>query len=108
MRRSPQQCRDSGTPALCCVAVHFKVFVCGILITVDLHISDVPFLWGCCLVDLDESFVDGHTLGPPAQHHDTDNNDDEHSNTSHCNTERAAHAICTLMHWLLVYVALKG
>lgn len=35
--------------------LHLEVFVCRILVTVDLHIRDVPFLRRSCLVDLDET-----------------------------------------------------
>lgn len=35
--------------------LHLEVFVCRILVTVDLHIRNVPFLGRGCLIDLDEA-----------------------------------------------------
>lgn len=37
--------------------LHLEVFVCRILIPIDLHIRNVPLLRRSCLIDLDETLL---------------------------------------------------
>lgn len=35
--------------------LHLEIFVCRILVTVDLHIRDMPFFRRSCLIDFNET-----------------------------------------------------
>lgn len=55
--------RNENCEATAELFLHLEVFVCRILVTVDLHIRDVPFFRRSCLIDFNE------TLRKIGKHH---------------------------------------
>lgn len=53
--------------------LHLKVFVCRILVTVDLHIRDVSFLGRGRLIDLDEALAVRASRAAPLEYGDANN-----------------------------------
>ena len=75
-------------------STHFKISVCGVLVSIYLHARDVLlFRWGG-LLHLHKAVIGWHSLGSPAQHHDPHYDDCKHCDASNGNGKRSSrHAL---------------